>query len=141
MFGEFRDFATSGNFVDTGVAFVFGAAFTALVSSAVGDMMMPMFGAVLGGVDLSQLTYTIQRADIATGAPAIELAYGAVLDAFISFLFAIFVLFFLVKAVNKARRRRVATEPALSEGAAAARQEQLLEEIRDLLKRSAPDAS
>ena len=116
---EFRDFALKGNVVDLAVGVIIGAAFGKIVSSLVGDMVMPVIGALIAGFDYKELYLQAGNAKI---------MYGVFLSNVIDFVIVAWVIFLAVKAINHFRRKE---EPS---SAPPARQEQLLEEIRDLLK-------
>ena len=117
---EFREFAVKGNVVDLAVAVVIGTAFGKIVSSLVTDIIMPIFGTVLGGLDFSGLMIEIGRAKI---------QYGKFVQSCVDFVIIASSIFLVVKLINRFKRSEEA-KPA-----APPRQEQLLEEIRDLLKR------
>jgi len=134
---EFRDFAMKGSVVDMAVGVIIGAAFGKIVSSLVSDIMMPPIGKVMGGVSFSDLFATIGRAQYKTlaeakAAGAATLNYGVFLDHVISFLIVAFCVFILVKAINSAKKKEA---EALKAPPAPTRQEVLLAEIRDLLKK------
>ncbi|MEY2957109.1 MAG: Branched-chain amino acid aminotransferase [Pseudomonadota bacterium] len=140
MFEEFRRFIARGNVVDLAVGLIVGAAFTAIVNSLVGDILNPLIGVVTGGIDFSNHFVNLGRTEFATlaearaaGAPVI--AWGAFLTALINFLIVAWAVFLLVKAVN--RLRDAATPPpppAQPAGPPAPTSEELLAEIRDLLR-------
>lgn len=126
MFKEFRDFAMRGNVIDLAIAVVIGAAFTAIVTSLVDDIIMPLVGVLLGGVDFTSLAITVGNASI---------TYGNFIQAIINFLIIAFVLFLIVRSINQLQERLATAE---AEAPAAppepSSEEQLLTEIRDLLK-------
>jgi large conductance mechanosensitive channel len=139
MLAEFRTFIARGNVIDLAVAVIIGAAFAAIVSALTDDIIMPVLGQLLGGLDFS--SYFVRLGDIPagyTGSPtdyaALKkagvplLGYGAFLTALIKFLILAFVIFLLVKAANRAMGRR-------DEPDAVAEEIMLLREIRDSLKR------
>lgn len=110
MFKEFKEFISKGSAIDLAVGIVIGAAFTAIVNSLVKDVIMPPIGLLLGKVDfeslfvnLSDQPFTSLAAAREAGAPVI--AYGAFLNAIISFLIVAFVVFLLVRGVNRLRRQ------------------------------------
>lgn len=126
MLKEFREFAMRGNVIDLAVAVVIGAAFTAIVTSLVDDIIMPLVGVLLGGVDFSGLAITIGNASI---------TYGNFIQAIINFLIIAFILFLIVRSINQLQERLAATEAeAPSAPAELSVEEKLLTEIRDLLK-------
>ena len=139
MLKEFREFALKGNLVDLAIGFVIGAAFTGLVQSLVGDIIMPIIGFITGGIDFTNHYVQLAGAPAATLADARKagatLAYGNFLTLVINFLIIALVLFLVVKAINQLQRQ---APPAPAAPAPPPRQELLLQEIRDLLaKRSA----
>ena len=143
MLKEFRDFIARGNVMDLAVGIIIGAAFTAIVSSLVGDLINPVIGLILGGVDFSNM-YFVMSGTVADGASlatardsgAAIFAYGAFITAVINFLIIAFVVFMLVKAMNKIKDAAIKKEAAAAAAAPppGPTQEQLLAEIRDLLK-------
>lgn len=131
---EFKDFAVKGNVVDMGVGIVIGAAFTSIVNSFVADILNPILGVITGGVDFSNLFINLGDGEYQTLAAAQEagaatLNYGLFINAIISFLIVSFVLFVVIKQINRLK----AAEEAPAEPPAPPRQEVLLQEIRDLL--------
>ena len=141
MLKEFREFAIRGNVVDMAVGLIVGAAFGAIVTSLVNDVVMPPIGLLLGGVDFANLFVVLKDGIKAPGpyatladakaASAVTLNIGVFINAIISFTIVAFAVFMVVRAVNAARR-----EPAAAPAAppAPTPSEQLLAEIRDLLK-------
>ena len=134
MLHEFREFAVRGSVVDLAVGVIIGAAFNGIVQSLVGDIFMPMVGAVTGGLDFSNYFVGLSSkvsADTLVDArkQGAVLAWGNFLTVAINFLIVAGVLFLVVKGINRLRRQE-ANKPA----AAPTRQEVLLTEIRDLLK-------
>ncbi len=126
MLQEFKEFAVKGNVVDMAVGIIIGAAFGKIVSSFVGDVIMPPIGLLLGGVDFSNLAITLKQAG--GDAPAVVLGYGKFIQTIIDFLIIAFAIFIGVKAINTLKKKEEA-KPA-----APPRQEVLLAEIRDLLR-------
>jgi len=122
MLKEFRDFALRGNVIDLAVAFVIGAAFVAIVNSLVNDIIMPLVGVILGGLDFTTLAITFGNANI---------TYGNFIQAIINFVIVAFVLFLVVRSINRLQKKKEAAPPAPPEPSA---EEKLLVEIRDLLK-------
>ena len=127
---EFKEFAIKGNVVDLAVGVIIGAAFGKIVASLVADILMPPIGMLVGGINFSDLAYTLGLDP--TGAPVL-LKYGAFLQAVIDFLIVAVVIFMAIKAINKLKK---APPPAPAVNAPPPRQEVLLEEIRNLLARS-----
>ena len=138
MLKEFKEFALRGNVMDMAVGIIMGAAFGAIVTSLVNDVVMPPIGLMLGGVDFAGLLLVLKAgtppppyatAAAAKAAGAVTMNVGIFLNALISFVIVALAVFMLVKAVN--RLRRVEPPPAAPPSA----QETLLTEIRDLLKK------
>jgi len=124
---EFKEFAVKGNVVDLAVAVIIGAAFGKIVTSFVGDIVMPPLGLLVGGVNFTDLAVTLKEAS--GGAPAVVWAYGKFLQAAFDFAIIAFAIFIAVKGISRLKRKEEAAP------AAPPRQEVLLEEIRDLLKK------
>ena len=129
MIKEFKEFAVKGNVVDMAVGIIIGAAFGKIVSSFVGDVIMPPIGVLLGGVDFSNLAFTLKEA--VGSAPAVVISYGKFLQTVIDFTIIAFAVFMGIKAINSLKKQE---EAAPSAPAAPSTQEVLLGEIRDLLK-------
>lgn len=126
---EFKEFAVRGNVVDMAVGIIIGAAFGKIVSSLVGDVIMPPIGVLLGGVDFSNLAFTVKEA--AGEAPAVVISYGKFIQTVIDFVIIAFAIFIAVKAINILKRKEEQASKAPPQPPA---QEVLLTEIRDLLK-------
>ena len=135
MIKEFREFAIKGNMVDLAVAFILGAAFSALVSSLVQDIFTPIIGWIFGGVDFSNLFIQLAGEQQDTLAAAQEagatIAYGNFINVLISFLIVAWILFLIVKGMNRMKRQQ---EEAPAAPPPPPKEEVLLGEIRDLLK-------
>lgn len=138
MIREFRDFIARGNVMDLAVGIIIGAAFTAIVNSLVSDLVNPLIGIFTGGVDFSNLFFALSTDTYPTVAAA-EAAgvavfrYGSFITAVINFLIIAWVVFLLVKGMNRLRAS-LTTHKAEAEPAPGPTQEELLAEIRDLLK-------
>jgi large conductance mechanosensitive channel len=135
MLKEFREFAMKGNVVDLAIGVIIGAAFGKIVESLVGDIFMPIIGAVTGGLDFSNYFLSLSKAVTANSLAEAKkqgavIAWGNFFTVAINFVIIAWVLFLLVKAINQLKRRDEA-KPAAP--AAPPRQEVLLTEIRDLL--------
>ena len=136
---EFRDFVSKGNVVDLAVGVVIGGAFGKIIDSLVNDILMPPLGIIIGGVDFKDLKLAIKAATVdGAGAithPAVTINYGMFIQAAITFLLiALAVFMFVVKPMNGMRKRmEKAAEPAGPP--APTKEESLLMEIRDLLKK------
>ncbi len=135
FFTEFKEFAVRGNAIDLAVGIVIGTAFGKIVSSLVADIVTPPLGILLGGVDFKNLSVTLKEAE-GSVAPII-LSYGAFLQSVIDFVIIAFAIFLLVKSINTLKRKLESGEKQKEE-TAKNKQEELLEEIRDLLKANAP---
>jgi large conductance mechanosensitive channel len=136
MLKEFREFALKGNVVDLAVGVIIGAAFGSIVSSLVGDIIMPTVGAITGGLDFSNYFTPLSKAVSAGNLADAKkqgavLAWGNFLTLTLNFIIVAFVLFVVIRFMNRLKRRdEAAPPPKLT------RQEELLTEIRDLLKKS-----
>ena len=133
MLEEFKKFALRGNVVDLAIGVIIGAAFGNIVSSLVADIIMPVIGAITGGLDFSN--YFIPLSSKVTAATLIDakkqgavLAYGSFLTITLNFIIIAFVLFLVIRSLSRMIKKEAEKAPALS------MQEQLLTEIRDLLK-------
>ena len=126
---EFREFISRGNVIDLAVGVIIGAAFNGIVKSLVDQVIMPPIGLLTGGLDFSKLEWVLKPEDPATEAiEKVAIQYGAFINTLIQFLIVAFVVFLVVKGINKLRRE----QPA--EVAAPTAIEALLAEIRDELK-------
>jgi large conductance mechanosensitive channel len=122
MLKEFRDFVAKGNVLDLAVAVIIGGAFGAIVTSMVNDIIMPLIGVILGGVDFTTLAIAVGDAMI---------TYGNFIQAILNFLIIAFVIFMVVRSANKMQKEQEAVPAPISVPTA---EEKLLAEIRDLLK-------
>jgi large conductance mechanosensitive channel len=134
MLQEFKAFIMRGNVIDLAVGIIIGAAFTGIVNSLVADVIMPVMGILTGGLDFSNYFITLSEGDYATlkaakDAGAATLNYGVFINHVINFLIVGFAIFMLIKQVNRFKAKEDA-KPTVPP-----RQEVLLEEIRDLLKK------
>jgi large conductance mechanosensitive channel len=135
MLKEFREFAMKGNVVDLAVAVIIGAAFGSIVTSLVGDIIMPIIGAITGGLDFSNyftgLSKSVNASNLADAKKqGAVLAWGNFLTLTINFTIIAFVLFLVIRAMNQRKEEAAPAPPKPT------RQEELLTEIRDLLKKS-----
>jgi large conductance mechanosensitive channel len=136
---EFKAFALKGNLIDFAVGVVVGGGFTKITSTFIDGIVMPLIGKIVGGQDFSELKYKIQDGSkdvldasgniITKAVPEVYIRYGEFMSAVIDFFMVALVMFFVVKAMNKLRKK--AEEETV---VAKPNQEILLEEIRDLLK-------
>ena len=132
MISEFKDFISRGNVIDLAVGVIIGAAFGKIVTSLVEQVVMPPIGLVLGRVDFSNLKWVLAPEDPATeGIEEVAIQYGAFINTLIQFAIVAFVIFLMVKAINRMRREQAADPVAPAPPTAT---EALLTEIRDALK-------
>ncbi len=141
IFKEFGEFIKRGNVIDLAVAVVIGGAFSSIVSSLVNDIIMPVISLVTGGIDFTNLFISLNGEKYATlaeaqTAGASVLAYGSFIQAIINFLIIAFVIFMVVKAMNKVMNLRKKKEEEKVEAPAKSDEVVLLEQIRDLLKKN-----
>ena len=129
ILSEFKAFAVKGNVVDMAVGIIIGAAFGKIVSSFVGDVVMPPIGLLIGGVDFTDLAIVLKAAE--GDLPAVVLSYGKFIQTILDFIIVAFAIFIGVKAINRLKREE-AVAPSLPP--APSPEETLLSEIRDLLK-------
>jgi large conductance mechanosensitive channel len=107
MLREFRDFVMRGNVLDLAIAVILGAAFGAIITSMVNDILMPLIGIVMGGVDFTTLTYQVGDAVV---------AYGKFIQAIINFLIIAFTLFLIIRSINSFKKKEPApAAPATKE--------------------------
>jgi len=137
MLKEFREFAMKGNVVDLAVGVIIGAAFGGIVTSLVGDIIMPIVGAITGGLDFSNyftgLSKAVNAGNLADAKKqGAVLAWGNFLTLTLNFIIIAFVLFVVIRFMNRLKRRDEVVPPPPKP----TRQEELLTEIRDLLKKS-----
>lgn len=137
MLKEFKEFIARGNVLDMAVGVVMGVAFKAIVDSLVADLIMPLIGLIIGDISLADMKYVVEPAFMEAGeivTPELAFAYGNFIQTIINFLIIAFVIFMIVKGVNKASALRKKKEDTVAE----TKEEKatdiiLLEEIRDLL--------
>ncbi|KGF10072.1 mechanosensitive ion channel protein MscL [Clostridiales bacterium S5-A14a] len=120
---EFKEFISRGNVIDLAVAVVIGGAFTKIVNSLVNDIIMPIIGVIIGGINFEHLMVTVGTA---------EIKYGMFIQAIVNFLLIAFVIFCIIKAINTFNKKK---EDAPEEPAKPSEDIVLLTEIRDLLKK------
>lgn len=123
MLKEFKEFISRGNVIDLAVGIIIGGAFSTIVSSLVGDIIMPLVGILIGGISFSDMNVTIGTAVV---------NYGLFIQAVVDFLIISAVIFLMVKGINRLRRKKEDEPAAVAEPP---REEVLLTEIRDLLKK------
>jgi large conductance mechanosensitive channel len=129
MIQEFKTFAMRGNVVDMAVGIIIGGAFGKIVSSFVADVVMPPIGLLIGGVDFSDLAFTLKEK--VGDAPAVVLSYGKFIQTVLDFIIVAFAIFIMVKAMNALKKKQEEAPAAPPEPT---KQETLLAEIRDILK-------
>ncbi|MBT0812596.1 large-conductance mechanosensitive channel protein MscL [Litoribacter ruber] len=132
---EFKEFALRGNVVDLAIAVIIGGAFGRIVTSMVNDIIMPPIGLALGGVDFKDLMVVLREAYIdpaGESISAVTLNYGNFIQQVVDFLIIAFIIFMIIRSMARLQKKEEAkpTPPP-----APSREEKLLEEIRDLLKR------
>ena len=139
---EFKKFISKGNVMEMAVGFILATYFGAIVKSLVNDIIMPPVGKLLGGVDFSQLKIVIQEgiaesaAGLGDGMPEVAISYGLFINSIITFLIVAFAIFMVVKTYNKMKERlEKKQEEAPAAPPAPGKEEVLLTEIRDLLKK------
>ena len=136
MLKEFKEFINRGNVMDMAVGLILALYFGAIVKSLVSDVIMPPVGQLLGGVSFTEMAYTLQEAVLAADGTvdtaAVEIRYGAFIDTIITFLIVAFAIFMVVKQVNRLKKKK---EEAPAAPPAPSKEEVLLTEIRDLLKK------
>ncbi len=134
MIKEFREFISRGSVVDLAVGVIIGAAFGKIINSLVSDIIMPPIGLMLNGVDFKNMKYIIKQpvSDGEKLTPGVSINYGMFIQNLVEFIIIAFVLFLIIRAINNMRRRQD-TAPATVPPPP--RQEVLLEEIRDLLRK------
>ena len=127
---EFKEFAMKGNVMDMAVGVIIGGAFGKIVSSLVDDVLMPLIGMITGNIDFTSLSFKIGE-----GEGAAVLKYGNFIQNTVDFIIVAFCIFLMLKGINKLNRKKVEEEaPAEPAAPAGPTQEELLAEIRDLLK-------
>ena len=129
MLKEFRDFALRGNVIDLAVGVVIGGAFGKIVASLVNDVLMPILGLVMGGINFSDLKVVFKAAE--GDIPEVALRYGAFMQSIIDFLIIAFSIFIFIKMLARMKKKQ---EEAPAAPPAPSNEEVLLGEIRDILK-------
>lgn len=128
---EFKEFAMRGNMIDLAIGVIIGGAFGKIVSSLVNNVIMPPIGYLLGGVDFSNLKILIKEGSEST--EPVFLSYGIFINTVIDFLIIAFVIFIAIKGINQLQRKKE-EEQAPASPPEPTKEEQLLTEIRDILK-------
>ena len=130
MMKEFKEFAMKGNVVDMAVGIIIGVAFGKIISSFVSDVLMPPIGLLLGGMDFSKMAYTLKPGS--EGVEPVLLNYGMFINTTIDFIIIAFAIFMAIKAMNSMKKKE---EAAPAPPPVPTKEETLLGEIRDLLKK------
>ena len=128
MFKEFKEFISRGNVFDLAIGVIIGGAFGAIVKSLVSDILMPVVGLILGRINFDELRIVLKESQGKT--PELAIKYGLFIQSAINFIIIAFVIFLVVKAINKVRKQQDKESPAEPTAT-----ESLLSEIRDLLKK------
>ncbi len=135
MWKEFKEFISRGNLVELATAVIIAGAFGNIVTSLTNDVIMPPIGLMLGDVDFSKLAMTLQAAELnpdgSVAKEAVQIRYGIFIQRIIDFLIIAFVIFMIVRSYNQMQKKQEEPAPAAPAGPT---QEELLAEIRDLLK-------
>lgn len=129
---EFKEFAMKGNVVDMAVGIIIGAAFSKIVTSAVGDLIMPAIGMLIGGVDFSDLAIVLKEAT--TDTAAVTISHGKFIQTILDFAIIALVIFMVIKGLNRLKRKQEAVPPTPVIEPIPTKEQLLLTEIRDLLK-------
>lgn len=129
---EFREFAMRGNVIDLAVGVVIGASFGRIVTVLVDRIVMPPIGLIIGGIDFSEIAITLQEATAET--EAVTIGIGELINAVLQFIIVAFVIFMVVKAINRLHRKDEAPEEVAETPAEPPEDIQLLREIRDSLR-------
>ncbi len=133
---EFQSFAMRGNVMDMAVGVIIGGAFGKIVSSLVSDIIMPPVGVLVGGINFTDLVITLKQASVdAAGQaiPAVTINYGTFIQAIFDFIIIAFAIFMMIKGINNIHKKKA--EEVAATPPEPTKQEQLLTEIRDLLKK------
>ena len=138
MLDEFKAFAMRGNVVDMAVGIIIGGAFGKIISSFVSDVLMPPLGLLLGGIDFKDMLYTLKAAVMEGGeviTPAVTLNYGMFIQNVVDFLIIAFAIFMAIKGMNSMKKKEEVAPAAPEAPPAPTKEQELLAEIRDLLKK------
>ncbi len=134
---EFKDFAMRGNVIDLAVGVIIGGAFGKIVASLVADVIMPPIGLLVGGVTFTDLKWEMKAAELVDGVEkaAVTLNYGNFLQVTFDFIIVAFAIFMFIKGMNRLNKKTEEAPAAPAPPPAPTKEEQLLTEIRDLLKK------
>lgn len=141
IFKEFKEFAMKGNVIDLAVGIIIGAAFGKIISSLVNDVLMPPIGLLVGGIDFKAIVINLKDAvtDPVTGTvtkAAVTMNIGMFIQAIVDFLIVAFAIFMLIKGINASKRKAEEAPAAPPAPPAPTKDQELLSEIRDLLKKN-----
>lgn len=131
MLKEFKEFAMRGNVMDMAIGIIIGTAFGKIISSFVSDVLMPLIGLLLGGIDFSNLAIVLKES-VNENTPAVLLKYGLFINTIIDFLIIAFAIFLVIKSLNAMKKKE---EEAPSEPPKPSEEVELLRQIRDSLKK------
>ena len=134
MMQEFKEFAMRGNVLDMAVGVVIGGAFGKITTSLVNDIIMPFISIITGGVDFTQWKWVLKAGDEAQEIAEVAVNYGNLIAVILDFIIIAFVIFLMIKGINKMHKKPEEEAPAAPEEPAGPTSEELLTEIRDLLK-------
>ena len=132
MVKEFKELVANGSVMDAAIGFVIGLAFKSVVDSVVNDILMPIVGFLTAGIDFTNLKIVLKQA-VEGVSEEVAITYGQLIQAVISFLIISLFLFFVMKAVNKLRRKKAEEEAQVEEVAPEETELELLKDIRQLL--------
>ena len=132
---EFKTFAMKGNVVDMAVGVIIGGAFGKIVSSLVADIFMPLIGLLVGGVDFTQWKIVLSQANEAAGKAEVAITYGNFIQVILDFIILAWVIFLVIKGINKLNAKKEKEEEKPAEPAPTPEDILLLREIRDSLKK------
>ena len=138
---EFKEFASKGNVMDLAVGIIIGAAFGKIVTSFVNDILMPPIGIMLGGMDFKDLKLVLKDAVMENGkvvAEAVTVNYGNFIQSVVDFLIVAFAIFLMIKAINRLKKPKIEAVVAEAVVVKLTHEEELLTEIRDLLRTGKP---
>lgn len=131
---DFKDFAMRGNVIDMAVGIIIGGAFGKIVSSLVNDILMPVLGKIIGGIDFTSLKYVLSKATVDSSGkevPEVVISYGMFIQNTIDFLIIAFSIFLFIKLISRFTQKK---EEAAAAPPTPTKEEELLTEIRDLLR-------
>lgn len=134
---DFKNFAMKGNVLDMAVGVIIGGAFGKIVTSLVNDVIMPLVGKIIGGINFTDLKFVLTKEEVVDGVvttPEVALAYGKFLQSTVDFLIIAFCIFLFIRLIGKLSRKKEEAPAAPAPAPEPSAEEKLLTEIRDLLK-------